>query len=45
MPFIFYFYGRRIREKSKFAPAPDIGQDDRRDEEAKMGAEKIERDS
>lgn len=35
MPFIFYFFGKRIRAKSKFAPAPDIEQDSkRRDEEA-----------
>jgi DHA1 family multidrug resistance protein-like MFS transporter len=35
MPFIFYFFGKRIRAKSKFAPAPDLQQDKRRlDEEA-----------
>lgn len=34
MPFIFYKYGKRIRDKSKFAPAPDIAPDKRRDEEA-----------
>jgi len=35
MPFIFYFYGKRIRAKSKFAPAPDLQQDNkRRDEES-----------
>jgi DHA1 family multidrug resistance protein-like MFS transporter len=35
MPFIFYFFGKRIRAKSKFAPAPDLEQDSkRRDEEA-----------
>lgn len=35
MPFIFYFYGKRIRAKSKFAPAPDIQRDKRRDEESR----------
>jgi DHA1 family multidrug resistance protein-like MFS transporter len=35
MPFIFYFFGKRIRAKSNFAPAPDLEQDSmRRDEEA-----------
>lgn len=34
MPFIFYAFGKRIRAKSKFAPAPDLKQDaQRRDEE------------
>lgn len=37
MPFIFYFYGKRIRAKSKFAPAPDLAQDKRRDEEEAAG--------
>lgn len=35
MPFLFYIYGKRIRGKSKFAPAPDILQDRRRDEESR----------
>lgn len=36
MPFIFYFMGKKIRAKSKFAPAPDIAQDLRnRDEESR----------
>jgi len=39
MPFVFYFYGKKIRAKSKFAPAPDIQQDKRRDEEARMGGD------
>lgn len=34
MPVFFYLYGKRIRAKSKFAPAPDIAQDKRRDEES-----------
>lgn len=35
MPFIFYFFGKKIRAKSKFAPAPDLEQERRRmDEEA-----------
>jgi DHA1 family multidrug resistance protein-like MFS transporter len=40
MPFLFYFYGKRIRAKSKFAPAPDLQQDSRRrDEEAGAGVD------
>lgn len=35
MPFIFYYFGRRIRATSKFAPAPDIEQDKRKDEESR----------
>lgn len=35
MPFIFYYKGKTIRAKSKFAPAPDIAQDKRRDEESR----------
>lgn len=35
MPIFFYLYGKRIRAKSKFAPAPDIVQDRKRDEESK----------
>ena len=34
MPVFFYIYGKRIRAKSKFAPAPDIVQDKKRDEES-----------
>ncbi|KAF2769530.1 MFS multidrug transporter [Teratosphaeria nubilosa] len=34
MPFVFYLYGKQIRAKSKFAPAPDLKQDRRRDEES-----------
>ncbi|KAL5121438.1 hypothetical protein ACEQ8H_000509 [Pleosporales sp. CAS-2024a] len=34
MPIFFYLYGKKIRAKSKFAPAPDIAQDKRRDEES-----------
>lgn len=37
MPVIFYVFGKKIRAKSKFAPAPDIAQDRRRDEEARLG--------
>jgi len=39
MPFLFYFKGKTIRAKSKFAPAPDIQQDKRRDEESRGGSE------
>ena len=44
MPFVFYFKGKQIRAKSKFAPAPDIEQDKRRDEESKGGGEGDESD-
>ncbi|KAF2133772.1 MFS general substrate transporter [Dothidotthia symphoricarpi CBS 119687] len=37
MPIMFYMYGKKIRAKSTFAPAPDIAQDRRRDEEARVG--------
>ena len=36
MPFVFYIYGKKIRGKSKFAPAPDIQQDKKRDEEGRL---------
>jgi DHA1 family multidrug resistance protein-like MFS transporter len=39
MPIVFYIYGKKIRAKSKFAPAPDIEQDKKRDEEEKAGSE------
>ncbi|KAF2677973.1 MFS general substrate transporter [Lentithecium fluviatile CBS 122367] len=35
MPVVFYLYGKKIRAKSKFAPAPDLEKDKRRDEEAR----------
>jgi DHA1 family multidrug resistance protein-like MFS transporter len=38
MPIFFYLYGKKIRAKSKFAPAPDIQQDKKRDEES-VGSE------
>ncbi|KAI4625970.1 hypothetical protein J4E80_003104 [Alternaria sp. BMP 0032] len=41
MPVVFYVFGKRIRGKSNFAPAPDIAQDKRRDEESK-GSEGVE---
>jgi DHA1 family multidrug resistance protein-like MFS transporter len=37
MPIVFYLFGKRIRSRSNFAPAPDIQQDKRRDEESKGG--------
>lgn len=37
MPVVFYVFGKKIRARSKFAPAPDIEQDKRRDEEARLG--------
>ncbi|KAL6705107.1 hypothetical protein ACN47E_007366 [Coniothyrium glycines] len=39
MPVVFYLFGKKIRGKSKFAPAPDIAQDKRRDEEARLGGD------
>lgn len=38
-PIIFYIYGKKIRAKSKFAPAPDIQLDKKRDEEARAGGD------
>lgn len=35
LPFIFYFMGKKIRAKSTFAPAPDIAQEKRKDEESR----------
>jgi len=35
MPVVFYVWGKKIRARSKFAPAPDIEQDKRRDEESR----------
>lgn len=35
MPFVFYFYGKRIRGKSKFAPAPDLKLDRQREQEGR----------
>ncbi|KAL5410931.1 hypothetical protein PMIN03_005172 [Paraphaeosphaeria minitans] len=39
MPFLFFIYGKKIRAKSTFSPAPDIAQDKRRDEEARLGTD------
>lgn len=39
LPFFFHFFGKKIRAKSKFAPAPDIEQDKRRDEETRVESE------
>jgi DHA1 family multidrug resistance protein-like MFS transporter len=41
MPVIFYLFGKKIRGKSKFAPAPDIAQDKRRDEEGRLGSDGV----
>jgi len=41
MPVVFYLYGKKIRGRSTFAPAPDIAQDKRRDEGSK-GAEGVD---
>ena len=41
MPVFFYIYGKRIRAKSKFAPAPDIVQDKKRDEESAGSDESV----
>lgn len=40
MPFTFYFFGKEIRAKPKFAPAQDLEQESRRrDQEARGAAE------
>lgn len=48
MPFVFYFFGKKIRARSKFAPAPDIEQDKRRaaqrDEEGQVGGDAAEKE-
>ena len=38
LPVLFLYYGKKIRAKSKFAPAPDIMQDKRRKDEEERGA-------
>lgn len=38
LPFIFYFMGKKIRARSTFAPAPDIAQDKKRDEENRLSS-------
>ena len=35
LPIAFFLYGKKIRARSHFAPAPDLEQDKRRDEEAR----------
>ncbi|CZR50320.1 related to fluconazole resistance protein [Phialocephala subalpina] len=42
LPFLFYFFGKKIRAKSTFAPAPDIAQDKRRDEESNGDSSQVE---
>lgn len=42
LPFVFYYFGRKIRAKSTFAPAPDIAQDKRRDEESSGESTQVE---
>lgn len=37
MPFAFYFFGKKIRAKSKFAPAPDLEQDKQRKNDEEQG--------
>jgi len=37
MPFVFYFYGKKIRAKSKFAPAPDLKQEKQRKQDEEEG--------
>lgn len=39
LPVAFIIFGKRIRGKSHFAPAPDIVLDKKRDEEARAGGE------
>ena len=40
LPIGFLLYGKKIRAKSHFAPAPDLQQDKRRDEAARGGADR-----
>lgn len=42
LPIAFLLYGKKIRAKSHFAPAPDLQQDKRRDEEARGVADSDE---
>lgn len=39
LPIVFLLYGKKIRGKSKFAPAPDILQSHKRDEEERIGGD------
>ncbi|KAI9700478.1 MAG: hypothetical protein M1820_006777 [Bogoriella megaspora] len=39
MPFLFYFKGKAIRARSKFAPAPDIAMEKKRKDEESSGSE------
>ena len=41
MPFFFHFRGKNIRAKSKFAPAPDIQLDKKRDEENALDSDDV----
>ncbi|KAF2724035.1 MFS general substrate transporter [Polychaeton citri CBS 116435] len=43
LPFLFYFYGKRIRSKSKIAPAPDIAAEQKRDLESGSGSDDLEK--
>ena len=39
VPILLILYGKKIRAKSKMAPAPDIMLDKKRDEEARAGGD------
>lgn len=41
MPVVFYIFGKKIRGKSKFAPAPDLVQDGKMDEESGYESEVV----
>jgi DHA1 family multidrug resistance protein-like MFS transporter len=45
LPFIFYFFGKKIRARSTFAPAPDIEQEKKRDEEGNVESKSNENGS
>jgi DHA1 family multidrug resistance protein-like MFS transporter len=45
LPFIFYLFGKKIRARSTFAPAPDIEQEKKRDEEGNIESKNNENES
>jgi DHA1 family multidrug resistance protein-like MFS transporter len=45
LPFIFYLFGKKIRARNTFAPAPDIEQEKKRDEEGNIESKNNENES
>jgi DHA1 family multidrug resistance protein-like MFS transporter len=45
LPFIFSFFGKKIRARSTFAPTPDIEQEKKRDEEGNIKSKSNKNDS